>query len=419
MAFKILRSNFESSIDNGPFRYQIIRSEQDFLALEEEWLTLLNHLPHYQPTSTFTWNLAWYQANRHKIDEILIFTFCNAQNDLIAIIPFYRYTRKIFGMELRVIDLFGSRDQIMVNILCISEHQLYIINRVISILYHRTEDWKMITLSRLGSAFSDTVFVERVLNKQQIRYNVESVVKVPWLKIEGTFDAYFEGLRKQFKREIKRKTGHLGEFGEISYTNTRSPFTSTDLGRFVHLESSGWKGLSHSSIGQRSHLFGLFSHLADTDRTDLRLVEFNQYLGEQLISASLCLQTRDGLYVLKIAYDENFSRYSPGLLLRLEEIRYCYEQGLGIYDFSGKYADWMRFFTSRSHYSMDFIIYRNRLLPLLRFFREAEVKPFIRKHPSLSNWLRRVKGSKKKKDQPKSAGPENEIRNKAGKTSSE
>lgn len=398
MAAKQKRYNFEEIIDKGPFSYQIIRSEEAFLALEVEWLALLSRMPFYQPTSTFSWNLSWYRANREKIEEILIFTFRNESGELITIIPFYRYIRRIFGFKLKVIDLFGSRDQIMVNILCISEHHLYIINRVISILYHRTCEWHMISLSRLGSAFSDTIFVERILKKQKIRYNIESMVKVPWLKIEGSYGQYYESLRKQFKREIKRKSNHLSEQGEIRYSVTHSPFSGGELDRFTELEQSGWKGMNQSSLQQRPRLYGLFEALAGSERSDLRLLEFNQFLNDRLISASLCLQTRDGLFVQKIAYDENYSRFSPGLLLRLEEIRYCFEQGLTVYDFSGKYAGWMRFYTSRSHYSMDFIIYRNRFLPLLRFFRETEVKPFIRRHPLLLRWLMELKeraGSKK------------------------
>jgi CelD/BcsL family acetyltransferase involved in cellulose biosynthesis len=113
------------------------------------------------------------------------------------------------------------------------------------------------------------------------------------------------------------------------------------------------------------------------------MVNFNLYLNDQLISSSLCFQSQKRFYVFKITYDEEYGKYSPGLLLRLYELEYCFRNGIKKYDFSGTAQKWMKFFTNRSHFSMDIIIYQRHFSSLVRYLGYTKLKNLLLRFPSL------------------------------------
>ena len=54
------------------------------------------------------------------------------------------------------------------------------------------------------------------------------------------------------------------------------------------------------------------------------------------------LEYHNRFWVLKMGYDQKYSRCSPGILLINETIRYAFEHGLNSYEFLGSNEPWLR-----------------------------------------------------------------------------
>ncbi|HHE54650.1 MAG TPA: GNAT family N-acetyltransferase [Caldithrix abyssi] len=361
----------------------VITKLDEFYTLEQEWDQLIDSMPDYLPTMTFQWHRAWLEVNQPKIQKIHIFVFRDQEENVIGIVPLVKTQASLFRKKLMVYTFSGARDQIKTLIICKHEHHIQLLLELLTHFYEKHHDWDLLTLRRLASSHADEIFLERILKKHHWPFSVESQLKIPYIFLEGDFESYFKSRKKHFRNEVKRKSKQLNKMGNVRYRVLTSPIDEKDFNRFVEMENAGWKGNNKSSLLHRERLLALFKNLSQLESKPLKLVMYKMLLNEQLISASLCFQTKNSLHVFKIAYDEKFKRQSPGLLLRLFEIEDAFARGLKIYDFSGKAQRWMRDFTNRQHYVMDYIIYRKTLASLIRYLGFTRLKPLI-KHSSIS-----------------------------------
>ncbi len=365
------------------FRHQTITRFEETKKFKEDWQNLLKENSSFYPTMSCEWLSAWYKANKGTIEDVFILLFFDLSGKLIAIVPLYSYKVKIFSIKLKVLSLMGARDQIMTDIICPFEHKLSIINETVKILKSEYKKWDLFTFRRMDNAAVSTIYLERIIRKNKYTFNIESRIKIPFVAIEGNWEDYYKGLKGRFKKEIRRKTKKLSELGTLHYSHIPAPLTAETFQDFLTLEDKGWKGKNGSSILRRDHLLKIYTSLTSVQKECFQMVNFNLYLDEKLISSSLCFQSQDRFYVFKIAYDEEYGKYSPGLLLRLYELEYCFKNNLTKYDFSGTAQKWMKFFTNRNHFSMDIIIYQRHFSSLVRYLGYTKFKNLLLRFPFL------------------------------------
>ncbi len=360
------------------FNYTILQTEDQIRAIRDEWNRLLQHLPDFLPTMTYEWHMAWLQSHKDQIRNLYFLLFRDRHDELIAIIPLIKIESQIFLAHLNVYTFSGARDQIKTGIICRKEHQIAVQWQTIRHFYQARRDWDILALRRLSSSKADNIVLERILHRYHYPYSIESFLRIPYIQLDQDWETYWKTRKKHFRHEIKRKTKKLQEKGSLGFEVFEAPFKEEIFDQFVRLENSGWKGKNRSSLKYRPALRKLFQNLVSSSSNILQLLVFNLNLNQTTISSSICLRTPHGLYVFKIAYDEAYSKYSPGLLLRLHEIQYCYAKGLKIYDFSGREQPWMRAFTRRGHYVMDYIIYRKTAASLIRYLGFTKIRPLIK-----------------------------------------
>ena len=118
--------------------------------------------------------------------------------------------------------------------------------------------------------------------------------------------------------QLRRFGRRLAEFGALMFTKTTEPHAlDAALDDFLTVEASGWKGAAGSAVLAdaaicdfvRTALHGLASE---------GKVAVNRILIDGgAIAAAITLRSGDAAWFWKIAYDERFARYSPGVLVSL------------------------------------------------------------------------------------------------------
>jgi CelD/BcsL family acetyltransferase involved in cellulose biosynthesis len=121
--------------------------------------------------------------------------------------------------------------------------------------------------------------------------------------------------RKEIRR-LRRRLEDLAPVSHVTVTNPNEIAAATK--EFLRLEASGWKGAAGTAAALKPQI-GHFlatavSGLAASGnaRVDLLLAD------DQPIAATITLLSSDTAWCWKIAYDERFARYSPGVQLVLE-----------------------------------------------------------------------------------------------------
>ena len=135
-------------------------------------------------------------------------------------------------------------------------------------------------------------------------------------------DYYQRTVRKKKRKELKRLSSRLAELGAVE---TRTLEAEADLTHwcdaFLALERSGWKGESGSALGC-SRSTELFFREALAGAFAAGKLEFLRLdLDGRPIAMLVNFLTAPGSFSFKIAFDEDYARFSPGVLIQIENLR--------------------------------------------------------------------------------------------------
>lgn len=139
----------------------------------------------------------------------------------------------------------------------------------------------------------------------------------------ATAEAFINGaLKNKRRREVRRQRSRLGETGRLEFTELQDPAQVREWAdEYIELESRGWKGREQVSVGSRARDVQFFRdilrHAALRDRLMMLALRLD---GRAVAMKVNLLSPNGGSFAMKIAYDESFARYSPGVQLELENI---------------------------------------------------------------------------------------------------
>jgi hypothetical protein len=136
-------------------------------------------------------------------------------------------------------------------------------------------------------------------------------------------DAYLRrALNSKRRTEYARHEKHLAGLGKLEYAELqRAEDVSAWVEAFLRLEASGWKGAEGTALGSREPDRTFFREAVAGAFASGRLMLLGLFLDGRPVALKCNFWTPPGGYAFKIAYDESFARYSPGMLLELETMR--------------------------------------------------------------------------------------------------
>jgi CelD/BcsL family acetyltransferase involved in cellulose biosynthesis len=164
-----------------------------------------------------------------------------------------------------------------------------------------------------------TAALKQTGRRSFVSHKITRAVLRPMGDAETFFAATLPGKsRKEFRRLARR----LAEGGEIRYTG---PQDEADLerwiGDFLALEAGGWKGRRGSALHCDEASRRFFSSIARDAARRGRLMMLGLKVADRCIALKCNFLADAGSFAFKIAYDESYARFSPGVLLELENIR--------------------------------------------------------------------------------------------------
>lgn len=170
----------------------------------------------------------------------------------------------------------------------------------------------------------------------------------PFIEIDASEDQTSAGLPASLRSDLRRASRKAEQIGVVS-VETHSPSTEGDLlplwDVLLKVEAAGWKGRSQTAL--------LFDHRLETfyrsyavracEQGILRVLLLK--IGPDIASIMVAVEASERFWILKIGYDEQFAKCSPGMLLMHEALRYAARQGLRSYEFLGSATEWTRRWT--------------------------------------------------------------------------
>jgi CelD/BcsL family acetyltransferase involved in cellulose biosynthesis len=139
---------------------------------------------------------------------------------------------------------------------------------------------------------------------------------------ETSAAAYLEASMSAKKRkELRRQHNRLAEEGALSFERVEGDAGLAEwAAEFLALEAAGWKGEAGSALASVPDTAALFEAALAGAAAAGRLERLALRLDGRAIAMLANFITAPGAYSYKTAFDEAYARFSPGMLLQLENL---------------------------------------------------------------------------------------------------
>ena len=134
--------------------------------------------------------------------------------------------------------------------------------------------------------------------------------------------AYLEAAMSAKKRkELRRQHNRLAEEGALVFERCEDDAGLAEwTAEFLSLEAAGWKGEAGSALASAPDTRALFEQALAGAAAAGRLERLALRLDGRAIAMLANFITPPGAYSFKTAFDEAYARFSPGMLLQLENL---------------------------------------------------------------------------------------------------
>ncbi len=124
------------------------------------------------------------------------------------------------------------------------------------------------------------------------------------------------------RKELRRQHTRLAELGEVGFArDSTGDGLEAWAARFLALEQAGWKGKAGSALASHTGTAALFCESLRGAVEQDRLERLTLSLDGRAIAMLVNFITPPGAFSYKTAYDEDYARFSPGVLLQCENLQ--------------------------------------------------------------------------------------------------
>ncbi len=135
-------------------------------------------------------------------------------------------------------------------------------------------------------------------------------------------NAYLDAhVRPKKRKELRRLAARLRDLGAVTF-NTLSDGNDLDqwCDDFLRLEQSGWKGREGAALANDPKSKAFLSDVLKGANTLNRLDFQRLCLDGKPVAMLINFRTPPGSWSFKIAYDEMLARFSPGVMIEIENL---------------------------------------------------------------------------------------------------
>lgn len=143
-------------------------------------------------------------------------------------------------------------------------------------------------------------------------------------------EAYLEAhVRGKKRKELRRQHKRLGEEGKLAFCRQQNHDGLDQwIAEFLALELCGWKGANGSALACSDDTRALFTNVLHGAAAVGKLERLALRLNDRPIAMLANFLTPPGAFSFKTAFDEDYARFSPGVLLQIENLALLEREGI-------------------------------------------------------------------------------------------
>lgn len=181
-----------------------------------------------------------------------------------------------------------------------------------------------------------------VARRRGFRYHERVLERSPVVDLRVGREAFRDGLRPSFKRELRRRRRRLEELAGPVHLVIHDGTTRLEelLSEGFRVEAAGWKGARGTAINADADTELFYREVARwaAPRGYLRLAFLRA--GDRAAAFDFALEDRGAHWLAKTGYLPDAHAFAPGQLMREAMLDRAFAQGLTSYEFLGRDDRW-------------------------------------------------------------------------------
>jgi hypothetical protein len=297
------------SVDRGAVTVHCIDDPAAIVRLRDSYVHLFESHPHAHIATSFAYLLANAMVRR-RADAWRCFAVFSG-SELLGALFGYRTSRSVLGASL---PAFKVGTEFVSDPLVKYEHGREIMTLLVDAMLSDQSDCVTFDFDRLTPSSFDVLRDCLHHTYRSIRgwapYGVRISTALPP-------EAFLSRMGRKRRQELGRRHRRLSDryTVEFSLENSRSKELNSDrFEQFLELEDSGWKGRGETSILRRPGNEDYFRTIVDTAASAGQMNWCILRADGRPIAINFCLQAHGELWMPKVAYDEDFAPYGPGMM---------------------------------------------------------------------------------------------------------
>jgi GNAT acetyltransferase-like protein len=161
-----------------------------------------------------------------------------------------------------------------------------------------------------------------VINRRDVPFLLTQSWNRALLERRADGEAYLqETLPGKSRKEFRRLERRLSELGRLEMIEAGPADTGAWIAAFLELEAKGWKGERGTALASTAEGRRYFAQVTEAAAAAGRLMMLGLHLDGRPVALKCNFLAGEASFAFKIAFDEAHARFSPGVLLELENIR--------------------------------------------------------------------------------------------------
>ncbi len=283
--------------------------------------------------------------NLNFFDETQFFTLWYKPNDnsqknediLIALIPFSKMS-KYSRWPLPHYQNMQHPNNFLGDPLIWQGYEEIFWNEFLNYCQNNIPNLNFLYLDKLSLDGSIFRAFQTASHKREQRFDIIQKCERAKLDTDKSRDEYYaQNIRKKKRKELQRLKNRLEELGEITFNESLSYLKVDEevfqwLEDFLTLENAGWKGENGSSLASNNDTASFYWDAMRAAHAKQQLhLSCMRLNGKPLAMLISFIDNKIG-FSFKTAFDEDYARYSPGVLLQLENLTLQERHGLNFID---------------------------------------------------------------------------------------
>ncbi|CAA6807168.1 MAG: GNAT family N-acetyltransferase [uncultured Thiotrichaceae bacterium] len=212
----------------------------------------------------------------------------------------------------------------------------------------------------------------------------------PYIDIKGDAEQTVANLSSRLRSDLRRAARRAATKGEVSF-EIHSPSTSEEFmplwQEALQVEAASWKGESGSALVKDDRMRAFYESYAIRAAKNGTLHLCFMKINGIAVAMQIALQESDCFWLLKVGYNEAFSKCSPGMLLMEWTLRYAATQGLKSYEFLGVASGWTDRWSKKTRKNETVLVFPYTPRGMVLFTRNAFKYIWARKQDLLKQKL--------------------------------